>query len=143
MIEWYMFDEQHSAMGENEPRLAYLECHGESDYPARNVRKTPARDARSASEPHERLPFITWGTVGVFTRYFLSGLVGHMEHAMRVESDVEYPGRRIEEEREKAEHADNPAGYRMHTDFAREYERRLQALIADQPVSAPVNGHVA
>ncbi|WP_342250129.1 hypothetical protein [Sphingomonas sp. OTU376] len=62
---------------------------------------------------------------------------------MTVESDIEYLSRRIEEEREKAEHADNPAGYRIHTDFAREYERRLQALIADQPVPASMNGHVA
>lgn len=58
---------------------------------------------------------------------------------MTVESDIEYLSRRIEEEREKAEHAHDPAGYRIHTDFAREYERRLQALIADRP--APMNGH--
>jgi len=62
---------------------------------------------------------------------------------MTRESDIEYLSRRIEEEREKAERADDPAGYRIHTDFARAYERELQALLAAQPASRPLNRHVA
>lgn len=53
-----------------------------------------------------------------------------MEQEMTTEKDIEYLSRRIEEEREKAEHAHDPASYRIHTEFAREYERRLQNLIA-------------
>jgi len=62
---------------------------------------------------------------------------------MTRESDIEYLSRRIEEEREKAERADDPAGYRIHTEFARTYERKLQALIAAEPASRPMNGHFA
>jgi hypothetical protein len=58
-----------------------------------------------------------------------------MEPKMTTNTDIEYLSRRVEEERQKAEHADDPAGYRIHTEFAREYERRIQALIAAQSQS--------
>ena len=60
---------------------------------------------------------------------------------MTREADIDYLSRRAEEEREKAEHASDPASYRVHTEFARHYERELLALIAAQP-GAPLNGHV-
>lgn len=47
---------------------------------------------------------------------------------MSAEREFEYLRRRLDEEREKAEKAADPAGYRAHTEFAREYERRLLAL---------------
>lgn len=62
---------------------------------------------------------------------------------MTRENDIEYLSRRIEEERDKAEHADDPASYRIHTEFARQYERKLKALIASKPASGSLNGYVA
>jgi hypothetical protein len=58
------------------------------------------------------------------------------------ETEIAYLNRRIEEEREKAESAADPASYRAHTDFACEYERKLQALIAAQLPPQLLNGHV-
>ncbi|MEP9359971.1 hypothetical protein [Sphingomonas sp. KR3-1] len=51
-----------------------------------------------------------------------------MELEMQRETDLAYFARRATEEREKAENAKDPAGYRMHMDFAREYERKVQSL---------------
>lgn len=62
---------------------------------------------------------------------------------MTKEKDIEYISRRVEEEREKAERADDPASYRIHTEFAREYERKLLALIASGSISQSSNGHAA
>lgn len=62
---------------------------------------------------------------------------------MSSENDIEYYSRRANEEREKAERASDPAGYRIHTEFARHYERRLQGLIASRTPPPPLNGHVA
>lgn len=61
---------------------------------------------------------------------------------MTKENDVDYLSRRIEEERDKAERAADPSAYRAHTEFAREYERKLQALIATGPGPRILNGHV-
>lgn len=66
-----------------------------------------------------------------------------MEQRMTKEKDIEYISRRVEEEREKAERADDPASYRIHTEFARAYERKLLALIASGPSSKSSNGHAA
>jgi len=66
-----------------------------------------------------------------------------MEQEMTKENDIEYLSRRVEEEREMAERAGDPASYRVHTDFAREYERKLLALIAAKPISRPSNGHTS
>lgn len=60
---------------------------------------------------------------------------------MAKENDIEYLSRRIEEEREKAEHASDPSAYRAHTEFAREYERKLLTLITAQPQAQLMNGH--
>lgn len=57
--------------------------------------------------------------------------------------DIEYISRRVEEERDKAERADDPASYRIHTEFARAYERKLQALIASGSSSQSSNRHAA
>ncbi|MDQ0249206.1 hypothetical protein J2W22_001253 [Sphingomonas kyeonggiensis] len=59
---------------------------------------------------------------------------------MALKSDIEYFSRRVEEEREKAERAGEPATYRIHTEFARHYERKLRSLIAGQPVPQLKNG---
>lgn len=66
-----------------------------------------------------------------------------MEYEMIKESDIEYLSRRVEEERDKAEHARDPSSYRAHTEFARAYERKLQALIAAQPGPRLRSGHAA
>ena len=58
---------------------------------------------------------------------------------MNRESDRAYFERRAREEREKAEAAADPAGYRLHTDFAREYERRLLAMPHDSEPATPTN----
>lgn len=44
------------------------------------------------------------------------------------EDDLAYFERRAREERDKAESARDPIGYRLHTQFAREYERRWGQL---------------
>jgi len=44
---------------------------------------------------------------------------------MKRESDRAYLERRAREEREKAENASDPIGYRTHLEFARAYERRI------------------
>lgn len=62
---------------------------------------------------------------------------------MTKEKDIEYISRRVEEEREKAERADDPASYRIHTEFARAYERKLLALMPSGPSSKSSNGHAA
>jgi len=62
---------------------------------------------------------------------------------MTKEKDIEYISRRVEEEREKAERADDPASYRIHTEFARAYERKLFALITSGSSSQSPNGHAA
>jgi hypothetical protein len=64
-----------------------------------------------------------------------------MERAMTKENDIEYLSRRLEEERMRAEQAGDPTGYRAHTEFAREYERKLMKLIATAPTQT-VNGRV-
>lgn len=46
-----------------------------------------------------------------------------------METDIAYWARRVEEERSRAEQADDPSGYRIHTEFARAYERKLQSLV--------------
>lgn len=51
---------------------------------------------------------------------------------MTEQQDIEYLSRRAEEERDKAENAGDPASYHAHTQFAREYERKVLALIASQ-----------
>jgi hypothetical protein len=56
------------------------------------------------------------------------------------ETDIAYWIRRAGEEREKAELASNPAGYRIHTEFARLYERKVQQLIAFRSVSDQAKG---
>lgn len=53
---------------------------------------------------------------------------------MPSESDRAYFERRAIEERSRAANAADPASYRIHTEFAREYERRLQSIPA--PASA-------
>ena len=50
---------------------------------------------------------------------------------MNRDSDIVYYERRVREERDKAENAPDPIGYRLHTNFAREYERRLRVLYRD------------
>lgn len=60
---------------------------------------------------------------------------------MTTEKEIEYLSSRIEEERDKAEHASDPSSYRAHTEFARAYERKLQALIASSPKPQLMNGH--
>jgi hypothetical protein len=45
-----------------------------------------------------------------------------------MEDDLSYFERRVREEREKAEHAQTPLTYRLHTEFARTYERRVCEL---------------
>ncbi|MFS2108649.1 hypothetical protein ACCC88_03100 [Sphingomonas sp. Sphisp140] len=60
---------------------------------------------------------------------------------MAKENDIEYLSRRVEEERDRAEHARDPSSYRAHTEFARAYERKLQALIASQVEPQFRNGH--
>jgi hypothetical protein len=62
-----------------------------------------------------------------------------MEQKMNRESDRAYFERRAREEREKAENAADPAGYRLHTDFAREYERRLLVMPQDGEPTAATN----
>ena len=47
---------------------------------------------------------------------------------MNRENDIAYFERRVREERSKAENAPDPIGYRLHTNFAREYERRLNIM---------------
>lgn len=58
-----------------------------------------------------------------------------------VENDSEYLSRRVVEEREKAEHARDPSSYCAHTELARQYERKLRALIVAPPVPPLWNGH--
>ena len=50
---------------------------------------------------------------------------------MQREDDLSYFERRAHEERARAENAPDPMRYRLHTDFAREYERRVQHLVQD------------
>ena len=50
---------------------------------------------------------------------------------MNRESDQAYFERRAREERDKAENAPDPMSYRLHLNFAREYERRVQAAYRD------------
>jgi len=57
------------------------------------------------------------------------------------EDEIEYLSRRVEEERDKAEHARDPSSYRVHTEFARAYERKLRVLIASQSKPKLRNGH--
>lgn len=54
-----------------------------------------------------------------------------------MESEIQYLGRRAEEEREKAERAGDPATYRLHVEFAREYERRLLRLMTADATPEP------
>ena len=58
---------------------------------------------------------------------------------MGQETDAEYFARRAHEERQKAESAVDPLGYRVHIEFARHYENRILTFGQDnaEPSASP------
>ena len=48
---------------------------------------------------------------------------------MPSEDDRTYFARRAREERAKAEQANEPIGYKVHTEMARQYERRILTVL--------------
>ena len=52
--------------------------------------------------------------------------------SMSPDTEIAALRRKVTEEREKAQNAPDPAGYRRHTELARTYERQLRALYRDQ-----------